>query len=217
MYVSDWTPYRGRSCTEISTCDETMAPCDTLRVHRAECHTRPRLANMTRPSSDRGGVPHRFRLTSYANPSEFRTREISQRGSQPSVVPVAFQSPPPLPALERVGARQNSLHATHLAHTRQRSSSQTDLGLRSPIWRTYAKREIPGRKCPNEGWGGTIGTRHVDRGCITGISYVCDLLAIGRPGRRGLSIRTLREASLLEAVHIDLDNGAVTFAGRVVA
>ena len=37
--------------------------------------------NIKGPSSDKSGVPHRARYASYANPSMFRTPEISQRGS----------------------------------------------------------------------------------------------------------------------------------------
>src|SRR5829696_6685559 len=44
-----------------------------------------------------------FRHASYANPSELRTPEISQRGSPPPVAPVAFRSLPPPPAVVRVG------------------------------------------------------------------------------------------------------------------
>jgi len=55
-----------------------------------------RLANITGPSSDRSGASHRFRFASYANSGELRTSEISQRGSQLPVSPVAFR-PPPLP------------------------------------------------------------------------------------------------------------------------
>lgn len=61
---------------------------------------------------------------------------------------------------------------------------------------------------------------HVDRGGFSGLSYVRDLLAVGRPGWRGIIPifkRTFREASLLEAVHIDLENGSVTFASGMIA
>jgi hypothetical protein len=66
--------------------------------------------------------------------------------------PRSRSGPCPLPpTLEQVGAWQNSLHAAHLAHTRKHYCSQTALGWWSPIWRTDAKREVPGRKFPNEG------------------------------------------------------------------
>src|SRR5215218_2135531 len=58
------------------------------------CQTDLRLANITGPSADRSGMPHRFRFALYANLSEFRTPEISQRGSPPPEPPVAFRSCP---------------------------------------------------------------------------------------------------------------------------
>jgi hypothetical protein len=54
--------------------------------------------NITGPSSDRSGGPQQPRYASYANPSEFRTSEISQRGSPLPAPPVAFRSLPPPPA-----------------------------------------------------------------------------------------------------------------------
>ena len=40
-------------------------------------------------------MPHRLTFALYATPSEFRTPEISQRGSPPFAHPVAFRCPPP--------------------------------------------------------------------------------------------------------------------------
>jgi hypothetical protein len=71
----------------------------SLRARRAECSTRATLANITGPSSDRSSVSSGFRYASYANPGEFRISEISQRGSQPSVAPVALRSLPLRPYL----------------------------------------------------------------------------------------------------------------------
>jgi hypothetical protein len=74
-------------------------PRDSLRACCAECPTRTRLANIAGPSSEESGVPHLFRFASYASPSEFRTSEISQRGLQPSLTPVASRPPPHPPHL----------------------------------------------------------------------------------------------------------------------
>jgi hypothetical protein len=70
--------------------------CRSGRLARsAACPTKTRLANIRGPSSEESGTPHRFRFASYANPSEFRTSEISQRGSPPSATPVAYRCSPP--------------------------------------------------------------------------------------------------------------------------
>src|SRR5829696_1637092 len=95
--------------------------------------------------------------------ASFELRNFATRvaaACAPGRVPV----PAPSACTRRGRNAVDQLHATHLAHTRQHFSSQTALGRRSPIWRTYAKRKVTGRKYPNEGWGGAIGVHHVDRG-----------------------------------------------------
>jgi hypothetical protein len=52
--------------------------------------------NVSERNCKRSDVPTEFCFALYANPSEFRTSEISQRGSQPSVAPVALRSLPPI-------------------------------------------------------------------------------------------------------------------------
>jgi hypothetical protein len=90
---------------EESTRGELMASRNSLRTRCAECPTRSRLANIAGPSSDKGGVPHRFGIAYHANTSEFRTPDISQRGSPPFASPVALRSLPPPPTPLQVGAR----------------------------------------------------------------------------------------------------------------
>jgi len=71
-------------------------PTDSRREHHSE--------NFETVLVSMSGVPHRFRFASYATPSEIRTPEISQRGLQPSLAPVAFRSLPPPPVHVRVVA-----------------------------------------------------------------------------------------------------------------
>jgi len=66
--------------------------CIQLNVIAIRC----RLANFADPSSDRNGVPHLSRFALYANPSEFQTPEISQRGLRTLLAPVGLGCPPPL-------------------------------------------------------------------------------------------------------------------------
>src|SRR5215211_3444722 len=64
------------------------------------------------------------------------------------------------------------------------------------------------RKVSSEGQVGAVRLHYVNRPRVrvTVFSNEGYLLALGRPGRRVLSLRTTREASLLQAVHIDLVN-----------
>jgi hypothetical protein len=59
---------------------------------------------ITGPSSAESGVRHRLRFASYANASELRASEISQRGSPLPAPPVAFRSLPRPPQPVRVVA-----------------------------------------------------------------------------------------------------------------
>jgi hypothetical protein len=63
--------------------------------------------NVSERCCKRSDVPTEVCFALYANLREFRTSEISQRGLQPSLGPVAFRSLPPPPAPVRVGAWQN--------------------------------------------------------------------------------------------------------------
>src|SRR5829696_10425310 len=67
----------------------------------------PQIDEHTRRSSASSGCRH----ASYANLSELRTPEISQRGSPPFAPPVAFRSLPPA-TLAREGVHGRSSHAT---------------------------------------------------------------------------------------------------------
>jgi len=65
---------------------------------------RIRLANATGISSDRSSAAFEFEYANDAKPSEFRTPEISQRGSPPYAPPLAFRPLPPPSTPVRVGA-----------------------------------------------------------------------------------------------------------------
>src|SRR5215212_8039011 len=62
---------------ELARARGVSVACILLNVIAIRC----RLANITGQSSEESGVPHQPRLASYANLSELRTPEISQRGS----------------------------------------------------------------------------------------------------------------------------------------
>ena len=122
----------------------------SLRARRAECSTRATLANITGPSSDRSSVSSGFRYASYANPGEFRIPEISQRGSQPSVAPVALRSLPLRPYFTGVNLGLEVVH--------QRAGSPALLGARAARWpgcaflhaRICPRRESDGNgRCTN--------------------------------------------------------------------
>jgi hypothetical protein len=146
----------------MSTCDETMAPCDTLRAHRAECPSRTRLANITGPSSEESGVPHRSRLASYANPSEFRTPAIfsggcsllwSQSRSGPCPCPISHKATR-LTAnanMVRTASDDATTNTTPVKRARPLSSSRGAATRRCGLAASSPLPSLPGRRSRRSG------------------------------------------------------------------